>query len=88
MKRVFFYDQYRQVINEDGTILHPSSGITILKGEDLDNQQALTLVEELYSQSKLLGQYTDRLIRLEKGYAELVITLPDNKIFTRVIYTE
>jgi hypothetical protein len=68
------------------TLVHASSGITDLKGSDLTDEQALTLVESLYEESKLLATYTDKIIKLNEGYAELKIEFPDGKKLNRVIY--
>lgn len=88
MKKVYFYDQYSRVLDENGTLLHPSSGFTLVKGEQLDDNQANTLVEQLYNDSKTLGTYTDKLVKLNEGYAELVIEFPDKRRLTRCIYTK
>ena len=87
MKKVEIYDQYNNVYDVDGTtLLHASSGFTTKIGEYSDSE-ALNIVENQYNTSKALGVYEDKLIKLDKGYAELVIEFPDKKLLNRVIYT-
>lgn len=90
MKRVETYDQYKAIYEnpEDptSTLLHPSSGYTVVNGEDLDESNAIDLVTSLYEESKSLGSsYYDKLVNLAGGYAELVINFADGKRLTRVI---
>lgn len=89
MKKVEIYDQYKNVYDNDGaTLLHSSSGLTILEAEGLSEAEAFSKVEELYNLSKTIGvSYEDKLIKLESGYAELVITFDDKRVLNRVIYT-
>lgn len=70
------------------TLVHPSSGFTTTEGTNLSDQDANALVESLYNSSKTFGtEYTDKSIKLEKGYAEIIIKLEDGKHLNRVIYT-
>ena len=86
MKKVEIYDQYKEVI-VDGTLVHPSSGFTLVEGEDLTESDAKVLVNSLYENSKTLGSsYYDKLVNIDNGYAELVITFADGKKLNRVIY--
>lgn len=87
MKKIEIYDQYSNVYEDDGvTLLHPSSGFTTFIG-NFDDAAALTEVESLYNESKALGTYEDKIVLLDKGYAELVITFDDKRRLNRVIYT-
>lgn len=86
--KVLIYDQYATVNDENGKILHLSSGSTKVEAENLSDEQAKLKVSELYEHSKSLGSYADKLIKLENGYAELTIIFADKKKLNRVIYTE
>lgn len=89
MKSVEIYDQFSNVYDTNGvTLLHVSSGYTIKKGIFNSQQEANELVYDLYEESKLLGTYEDRIIKLNEGYAELKITFSDGRKLNRVIYTE
>lgn len=68
------------------TLVHAGSGFTTTQGSDLDDQQAFDLVASLYEESKLLGTYADKIVKLNEGYAELKIEFPDGKKLNRVIY--
>lgn len=70
------------------TLVHPSSGFTTVEATDLSEFEALSVVENLYEVAKATGvSYTDKIIKLEQGYAELVINFADGKRLNRVIYT-
>ena len=90
MKRVETYDQYKAIYGDPSdytsTLIHPSSGFTTVNGEVLTESEAVALVNSLYEDSKTLGKsYSDKLINLEGGYAELTIDFTDGKKLTRVI---
>jgi len=84
---VEIYDQYRNVLNEDGTLLHNSESSSSVQGTFSTAAEAVHKVTELYEQSKALGTHADRIVDLSKGYAELLITFPDKRKLNRVIYT-
>jgi len=84
---VEIYDQYHNILNEDGTLLHKSESSSSVQGSYTSASDAVIKVTELYEQSKALGTYTDVSVNLSKGYAELIITFPDKKELQRVIYT-
>jgi hypothetical protein len=84
--KVEIYDQYSQILNEDNTELHPSVGSTSSHGEFTALADAANKVAELYEESKTLGLYTDKIVKLNEGYAELTIEFPDKKKLNRVIY--
>lgn len=86
MKNIYFYDQYNKVKNEDGTLLHPSSGITILKETNVEDNQLSSKIEQLYNECKLLGTITDKIINFSEGYAEFHLVFPDKKDLNRCIY--
>jgi hypothetical protein len=89
MKQVEIYDQYSNVYDTDGvTLLHASNGSTSVEGSFDTQQEANEFVETLYHDSKTLGSYTDKIIKLDEGYAELVIVFADKKRLNRVIYTK
>lgn len=79
---------YNQEIDKSRyTLVHPSSGFTVIKGEKLDLNQAINLVESIYLESQNLGEsYEDFNINLKEGYAELLIFFNDGKKLNRVIY--
>jgi hypothetical protein len=69
------------------TLVHSSSGFVISKGENLNTESALSLVEELYVESQNLGEnYQEKNINLENGYVEMIISFNDGKKLNRVIY--
>lgn len=71
------------------TLVHPAVGMTTVEATDLTRSEALAVVESLYNVAKLSGvSYTDKLVKLDEGYAELVITFSDGKRLNRVIYTK
>lgn len=69
------------------TLVHSSSGFVTSKGENLNTESALSLVEELYVESQNLGEnYQEKNINLENGYVEMIISFNDGKKLNRVIY--
>jgi len=82
MKKIQIYDNYKSTIPEQ------CIGVVEIKGTNLSDADAKTLVESLYNESKNLGSYTDKLINFEQHYAELNIDLPDGRNLNRVIYSE
>jgi hypothetical protein len=69
------------------TLTHSSSGFVTLKGTNLNTEDALNLVETLYTESQNFGQdYQEKNINLEKGYVEIVISFENGKFLNRVIY--
>jgi ribulose-5-phosphate 4-epimerase/fuculose-1-phosphate aldolase len=89
MKKIQIYDQYSPVFDADGeTLLHPSSGYTIHVNTVATQEEANAIVTELYEEAKSLSStYTDKIVRLNEGYAELLIDFPDLKRLNKVIYT-
>lgn len=70
------------------TLVHAGSGFTTVEATDLTEVEALNVVQGLYDISKVTGvAYTDKIIKLDQGYAELVINFADGKRLNRVIYT-
>lgn len=70
------------------TLVHAGSGFTTVEATDLTENEAATVVENLYNIAKATGvSYTDKIIQLDKGYAEVVINFADGKRLNRVIYT-
>jgi hypothetical protein len=89
MKQVEIYDQFNNVYDTDGvTLLHASNGSTSVEGSFETQEEANQLVETLYNDSKELGSYTDKIVKLNEGYAELVIVFADKRRLNRVIYTK
>lgn len=71
------------------TLVHAASGMTTTQATDLTPEEAITAVESLYNVAKVSGvSYTDKLLKLDEGYAELVINFSDGKRLNRVIYTK
>jgi hypothetical protein len=71
------------------TLVHQSSGFTTVQATDLTPEEALQAVESLYNVSKLSGiSYTDKIIKLDEGYAELTINFSDGKRLNRVIFVK
>jgi hypothetical protein len=69
------------------TLVHPAVGVTTVEATDLTTQEAIQAVESLYNVAKVSGtSYEDKLVKLDKGYAELVINFSDGKRLNRVIY--
>ena len=88
MKYVEIYDQFSDVFDTDGTtLLHSSSGFTTVQSTVATQEEANIIVSSLYESAKELGTYTDRIIKLDEGYAELKITFADGRKLNRVIYT-
>ena len=86
---VKIYNQYYEVLDENKTIIHPSSGYTLLDSNDLSEFQAKQRVIELYNQAKTLGvSYNEKLVDQDKGYAEITITFEDGKILNKIIYAK
>lgn len=83
---VEIYDQYQSILDNTGTLIHPSSGFTVDRGVVSDLDEAKNLVTSIYEESKQLGNYTDVLVNLNEPYAELLIKFSDGKILNRVIY--
>jgi len=89
MKQVEVYDQYSNVYDADGvSLLHISNGSTSVVGTFDTQEEANEIVKELYRDSKTLGSYTDKIIKIDEGYAELVIVFADKKRLNRVIFTK
>lgn len=84
--RVEIYDQYQAVEDNNGTVLHPSSGFTVDRGAVSNLSEAKSLITNIYEESKQLGNYTDVLVNLNEPYAELLINFSDGRILNRVIY--
>lgn len=80
MKTVKIYDNYTS------TLIHECTGYTTTEASNISKSQALSLVENLYKNSKNMGNYTDKIIKLDQGYAELKIDLLDGRSLNRVIY--
>lgn len=73
--------------SERYTLVHSSHSLVEIKEKDLTHDQALELVKNLYTESQTLGiNCEDKIIRLEDGYAELLISFEDSKKLNRVIY--
>lgn len=71
------------------TLVHAASGMTTVQATDLTPEEAITAVESLYNVAKISGvSYTDKILKLDEGYAELIITFSDGKKLNRVIYTK
>lgn len=88
MKNIEIYDQFSDVFDTDGTtLLHASSGYTTVQGTVATQEEANIIVASLYESAKGLGEYTDKIIKLDEGYAELKITFADGRKLNRVIYT-
>jgi hypothetical protein len=88
MLNVEIYDQYSDVYAADGTtLLHASEGTTSLQNTVATQAEANILVSGLYDASKALGTHTDKIIKLDEGYAELKIVFADGRSLNRVIYT-
>ena len=69
------------------TLVHPASGFTVTHGTDLTQEQANNLVTQLYVDSLSQGTKIDeKLIKLNEGYAEVIIYFADGKVLNRVIY--
>lgn len=69
------------------TLVHPSSGFSVVKAAGLTESAAIQLVNDLYEEAKTAGtSYTDKIIKLNEGYAELKIEFADGKKLNRVIY--
>jgi hypothetical protein len=81
MKQVEIYDNYTS------TVVTECTGFTTVQGTNLSEADANAMVVTLYNEAKNLGTYTDKIIKLDQGYAELKIDLPPNKSLNRVIYT-
>ena len=89
MKKIQVYDQFSPVYEADGeTLLHPSSGYTLHIDTVATQEEANAIVTNLYEEAKLLSPtYTDKIIKLNEGYAELLIDFPDLRRLNKVIYT-
>lgn len=87
MKRVEIYDEYKELLDGQGVEVYPSSGSVDVAADNLSENDAISLVAELYEDSKALGTYIDKIVKLNEGYAELKITYPDGRELNRVIYT-
>lgn len=87
MKKVEIYNEYKELLNGQGTVVQPASGFVAVVQDNLDENSALDLVAELYEEAKILGTYTDKIVKLNEGYAELSIIFPDGRELNRVIYT-
>ncbi len=83
---VEIYDQYHSVLKEDGSLLHKSESSSSVQGTFSTAAEAINKVTELYEQSKALGTLTDKIVDLNKGYAEVSIVFSDKKELNRVIY--
>lgn len=68
------------------SIKYVGIGNTITNGSKLTKEQAINLVTELYLESQTIGEsYDDKLLKLNEGYAELIIYFSDGRILSRVI---
>lgn len=86
---VEIYNQYYAVYDENKTLIHPSSGYTLIDSHNLSEPEAKNRVMELYNQAKNLGvQTNEKLVSQEKGYAEITITFEDGKILNKIIYAK
>ena len=86
MKKVEIYNEYKELLDDQGTVIYPASGFVTVVQDDLNEGSALNLVAELYEEAKALGNYTDKIIKLNEGYAELNIIFSDGRELNRVIY--
>jgi hypothetical protein len=69
------------------TLVHAASSVVTEQAVDLTQEEAIAAVESLYNVAKVSGvSYEDKLIKLNEGYAELVINFSDGKRLNRVIY--
>ena len=69
------------------TLEHPSVGTTTVEATDLTEAEALSVVSNLYEIAKAEGaSYTDRIVKLDTGYAEVAIEYADGRHLNRVIY--
>jgi len=70
------------------SIFYEGIGSTVVKGTELSKEEACNLVTELYLESQSsCEKYDDKIIKLNEGYAELIMFLKDGRILSRVIYT-
>lgn len=69
------------------TLIHSGVGSTILLKDNVDFDEAVNIVTNVYIESQSLGiSYDDKLLKLNEGYAELLVNFEDGKILNRVIY--
>jgi len=69
------------------SIVHRGVGSTVTIAENLSFEDACNLVTETYIESKTLGSsHDDKLLKLNEGYAELLISFDDGRRLSRVIY--
>jgi len=68
-------------------LVHSGVGSTTVISEDITMEEACDLVTTVYLESRTLGiSYDDKLLKLNEGYAELMINFEDGRILNRVIY--
>lgn len=73
-------DQNRYSIRFEGV------GTTVTAASGLSTEDAINLVTELYLNSQTMGSsYDEKILKLNEGYAELIIYLTDGRILSRVI---
>lgn len=69
------------------TLVHQSSGFSTIEAEDLTETEAVIAVANLYNTAKVTGvSCTDKLVKLDEAYAEVLITFSDGRRLCRVIY--
>lgn len=75
------------VDTERYTLMFSGVGTTTVVAQNLNHEEACNLVTSLYVESTALGaSYDDKRIRLNEGYAELLINFENGKKLNRVIY--
>lgn len=81
---------YNEPLNSERyDLIHESSGSVSIQGSNLSESDANNLVNTLYEKTKTLGtSYTDKIVDIDSGYAELKVEFADGKKLNRVIYTE
>lgn len=71
------------------TLVHLGIGESYNVEECNSFEEACNSVTNLYVEAKNLGvNYDDKLLKLNEGYAELIIYFSDGKILNRVIFIE
>lgn len=85
--KVEIYDQFKNVFNSEGELIHSSSSSLTFVGEFETLSEAIEAVTNEYENSKSLGECEDKVILSNRGYAEMFINFNDGRVLHRIIYT-
>lgn len=87
MIKTVLFDNYKKVVDTDGTLLHTPTAFTTVY-DFLNKEEAVAKAKELYVESKATHYHKFELLDRydSEGRADIIIEFPDGKLIERVIY--